>query len=344
MSLALRAVCLAALLFSLTPAALGQAATEAVTVAVADDSEAARAAALRRAMDAQLVRLSGDPAITGTALAARLRDAADRYLASFAYRSPGDSGDAADGMRLAVRFARAPLRDALAGARRAIWPEPPPRAVVWIALERDGARYLLDAERGAGLRAALQAAAARLGVALRWPLMDLEDRARLSYADLAGGFSEPVRAASARYAGEAVLAGRLRVAADESVQARWMLLGGRDAPVQRWQSQAQGLEAALEAAAGQLAERLREAYAYVPDRDSGRRLSLLVSGVDSLAAQRRLVDYLGALAGIERVAPLEVSGDRVRLALAVSIEPARIRAAIERDGRLQAAANGYRWR
>ena len=340
MSFALRAICLLILLCGLLPAALAQSAPEAVLVPVADESESARERALGRAMDDMLVRLTGDPAVTGTDLAERLRASAGRYLAGFSYRA----ADEQTGTRLAVRFDETLLRRALGEAGVAIWPAPPPTVVVWLAVERSGERFLVDGEQGAALRERLRAAAASSGLSLLFPLMDLQDRRDLGYADVAGGFAGPIRAASARYAGEAVLAGRLQVADDGSVAARWLLLPGDGEPVERWQAGADAMDPALAAAVGVLAERLRPVYAYVPDPDAGRRVTLTVDGIDSLAEHGRLQDHLAGLAGVERVLTTAVSGGQVRMQLAVSVDEARVREALARDERLGEADDGYRWR
>ena len=340
MRFALHAVCLAVLLCGLMPAALAQPLAEAVRVPVADESESARDQALGRAMDAMLVRLTGDPALPDTALAERFRDSAGRYLVSFSYRAADDDA----GMRLAVRFERARLRDALSRAGVAVWPTPPPNVVVWLAVERDDRRFLVDADQGALMRERLREAAAPLGLSLLFPLMDLQDRGSLGYGDIAGGFADPVRAASARYAGEAALAGRLQIDRNGAVQTRWMLLTGDDSAVQRWVGEADAAAPALEAAVGTLTERLRSVYAYVPEASAGRQVMITVRGIDSLAAHTRLLARLETLAGVERVVPVEVAGDAVRLQLAVSVDEARVREALARDGRLRAQGDGYHWR
>ncbi|MEX0448675.1 DUF2066 domain-containing protein [Spiribacter sp. 221] len=340
MSFALRAICLVILLGGLLPVALAQSAPEAVLVPVADESESARDRALGEAMNVMLVRLTGDAAVTGTDLAERLRASAERYLVGFSYRAADEDA----GMRLAVRFDETRLRGALGEAAVAIWPAPPPTVVVWLAVEQAGERFLVDGEQGAALRERLRAAAASSGLSLLFPLMDLRDRRDLGYADVAGGFADPVRAASARYAGEAVLAGRLRISDDGAVAVRWLLLPGAGEPVNRWQAEAGGTGPALASAVGVLAERLRPVYAYVPDPEAGRRVALTVAGVESLADHRRLQGYLEGLTGVERVVTTAVSGTQVRMQLAVSVDEARILEALARDERLGEADDGYRWR
>ncbi len=340
MSFALRAICLAILLCGLLPAALAQPVPEPVTVPVADESESARDRALGRAMDAMLVRLTGDPAIIERGLAERLRASAGRYLASFSYRT----GDDETGLQLAVRFDQSLLRGALGEAGVAIWPEPPPTVIVWLAVERAGQRFLVDGEQAAALRERLRGAAGSSGLSLLFPLMDLQDRRDLGYADVAGGFADPVRAASARYDGEAVLAGRLQVADDGAVAARWLLLPGDGESVARWQTDADAMSDVLESAVAVLADRLRPIYAYVPDPEAGRRMTVTVDGIDSLAGHDRLQGYLESLPGVERVLTSAVSDAQVRIDLAVSVDEARIREALTRDGRLRETDDGYRWR
>lgn len=319
----------------------------AIQVGVADDSDSARAAGLARAMDAMLVRLTGDPDVVETEAAAALRADVEEYVSGFSYRSPSPSLSSERPERplqLLARFSRPAVRRALARAEIAVWPASGPSVLVWLGAERNGERFIAGNDRGRRLIESLRAAAQPLGITLMTPLLDLEDRRSVGYADIAGGFETPVREASARYGADAAVIGRLQGDGRGGQQTRWTLLGDDDAPVERWTTSGDTASAVLTAGVRALVPRLRARYAYVPDPDSQRRLSVWVGGIGSLATHQAVADRLGEQVGVTRVMPVAVVGDRVRWELAINVGPQRIRRALTAERRLRPDGDGYRWR
>lgn len=326
--------------------AVAESGPASVQVPVASDSESARSEALVRAMDAMLVRLTGDPAVTETELAARLRSRVGEYLNGFSYRTvTAEDGDGAGReTRLLARFSRPALRNALARAEIALWPPSPPTVLVWLGAERDGERFIAGSDQGRPLLERMRTAAAPLGITLITPLMDLEDRRNLGYADIAGGFVDPVREASARYGAEAVVVGRLQGGETGTTRVRWTLLAGDEGTADRWVSSGDGARSVLASGVREMAQRLRGPFAYVPDPDSQRRLTVAVRGVESLAAHQAVAERLGQQVGVTRVIPVEIVDDRVRWRLAINVEAERVMRALDTDQRLRPDGDGYRWR
>ena len=326
--------------------AMAQGGPASVQVPVANDSDSARSEGLVRAMDAMLVRLTGDPAVIETELAAHLRDSVGQYVSGFSYRTvAADNGDwTGRETRLLARFSRPALRNALARAEVAVWPPSPPTVLVWLGAERDGERFIAGSDQGQSLLEPMRAAAVPLGITLITPLMDLEDRRNLGYADIAGGFVDPVREASARYGAEAVVVGRLQGGATRPVRVRWTLLAEDEAPAERWTSAGDSAESVLESGVRELVQRLRGHYGYVPDPDSRRRLMVAVSGVESLAAHQAVAERLGQQVGVTDVVPVEIVDDRIRWQLAINVEAERVRRALDTDRRLRPDGDEYRWR
>jgi len=334
------------ILLAMAPVVPAQDDASAVEVPVADNSAAARDDALVEALDALLVRLTGNPDVVDTAVAERLRETVNDTVNGFSYRSVAvDDGDQAEReTRLRVRFSRPAVRNALARAEIAVWPPSPPAVLVWLGAQRDGERFIAGNDQGEGLIEALDAAARPLGIRPVAPLMDLQDRRNLGFADIAGGFIQPVREASERYGAGAVLMGRLQRGGRPEYQVRWTLLPGDNASVQRWRSSGERLEAVMASGARGLAERLRESLAYVADPDSRRQLEVSVAGIDSLATHQAVAERLGELVGVTRVTPAEVAGDRVRWQLAIGVDAERVERALAAESRLRPTGDGYRWR
>ncbi|MDR9432925.1 MAG: DUF2066 domain-containing protein [Spiribacter sp.] len=303
----------------------------AVEVPVADESEAAREPAVEQAVGEMLVQLTGDPSVLDALVAEQISNDAQQYLEGFSYRQ-------APALMLSARFNTTRLRERLVRAGIKVWPEQPVTVLVWLAIEQEGERRLADAKQDADVLQRLRTQAEQLGLRLMFPLMDLEDLAAVSPAEVAAGFAEPIREASTRYDPDRILSVRL----SESGAARWTLISD-EAVMTRWQTGPGGLDDTLDSAVERLVARLTREFAYLPDLFASRRLNIAVSGIDSLRIHDRVVARLEALAGVERATALEVDADQVRFALAINTPEARVLKAIARDSRLLADGEQYRW-
>ena len=148
---------------------------------------------------------------------------------------------------------------------------------------------------------------------LQLPLMDLEDRAALSGADLWGGFDDRIRQASARYPHDVILSGRLRSVGGDLWRGDWQLLDVNEkielaAPNLGWE---EALAAGVNWAQDQLAER------YAPYVTSAEAEQLLVrfTQVDSVPAYGRLLAILKQRDAINRLAIRRVEADSIDVAL-----------------------------
>lgn len=321
-----------------------------VTVPVADESGAAREAALAEAMSRFIVRRTGLADLPQTEVGERLQAQAERYLVGFTYRNvTPESGELnlpgppVIEQRLEVRFAVRDIERALVNADVEIWPSPLPTVLVWLAVEAEGERRIAEAGRDDEWFTALRESADALGVRFIFPLMDLQDLSSLAYADIAAGFAEPLRNASARYGVDEILAGRLQVSADGRVSARWMQLDDEQG-MQRWQDSAAAMPDLLARAAERVAAELRRDYAYLPDLSAQRLLTIRVQGIDSLSAHNAVVERLRAMSGIDRASPMAIDADTVTFVLAITVDEERVLTALENDARLSAEGDDWRWR
>lgn len=323
---------------------------DAVMVPVADESASARDAALAEAMSRFIVRRTGLANLPQTEVGERLQAEAERYLVGFTYRNaivdpvdPALPGPPVTEQRLEARFAVRDIERALVNAGVEIWPSPRPTVLVWLAVEAQGERRIAEAGRDDEWFNALRERADELGVRFIFPLMDLQDLSSLAYADIAAGFAEPLRNASARYGVDEILAGRLQIMPDGRVSARWMQLDDERA-MQRWQDSAAAMPDLLGRAAERVAGELRQVYAYLPDLSAQRLLTVRIQGIDSLEAHHRVVERLQALSGIDRASPMMIDGDQVTFVLAITVDEARVLTTLENDARLSAEGDNWRWR
>ena len=219
-----------------------------------------------------------------------------------------------DDDRLRVSFDGDAIESALRNAGQLVWGEDRPLTIIWLAVDwGDGQRELIAADEAGPppafgdeipreqiLRERLLEAAERRGLPVLFPLLDIEDMSQVEFADLWGGFDEPVLAASERYNASSVLIGRLR--ADGLSIGRWSYYLGE---------QAESVAGEPEAAINRVADTLAAEFAIGGDSPLSN-VALTVSGVTSVEGYAQLQKLLDDVVIIESIALDEVSGDAIR--------------------------------
>ena len=198
-------------------------------VPVASQSDADRRRAAGAALAEVLGRVTGLREIPfARPVEEAIRDS-ERYYVRYGYArrdlQPDGTGDAASETRLEIRFEPNSFLELLRRAGLPVWSADRPHVLVWVVLENDAARRVVAAAPVGMSRevvAAMQRAARRRGLALTFPLMDLEDRG-LRATDLWGRFWTAIMRASQRYAADLALLGRVAADSDGGWTSRWQL-------------------------------------------------------------------------------------------------------------------------
>ncbi len=279
---------------------------------VQSQEPAAREQAFRAALEAVLIKVTGSRDIAGQPAAEPLLASASNYVQQFGYRNRG-AGTALD-----VVFDSAAVDAALTDANLPVWVDERPAVLAWLAVQSGDKRYLVDDDRRKKATRIVLRTAARRGIPVLFPLLDMEDRARVNVADVLGGFDENVIQASARYEADAVVITRVTQSGENNWRADWQLRYGGEASGRSFggASMAAVLTDGVHFVADTLAQRL----AVIATASASGGLVISVEGVDSLEDYARLRTYLDNLAlvkgyRIDSVEPgyasfrLQVSGD-----------------------------------
>lgn len=285
-------------------------------VEVIDKSGEEREAGFRRALEQVLLRISGSMAVLDQPEVQPMLEAPARYVQQYRYEDIEDDGDAAaaagtneepvPAYRLEVVFGQSRIEDELRERGITVWGPYRPEILVWLAYDDGRERRLVGADDGSGMDEVLRAAGDRRGMPLLLPLLDTEDRRRIEYLDVQGGFFDSVRRASERYGADLVLVGHVRRTGSDWSGA-WTLLEADDR--RGWQTRAENTDAVVQAGVGRLADHLSELLA---GRDSERsRVRVRVLDTDSLNDYARLGHYFERLPRVEgsqvvRVMPQEI--------------------------------------
>ncbi|MCH9671525.1 MAG: DUF2066 domain-containing protein [Gammaproteobacteria bacterium] len=134
---------------------------------------------------------------------------------------------AVDGQQIAFTFDRKQVDGLLdlAGVRR--WGSYRPTPLVWIAIEAaNGERFLVGATESPDLSERLAQIADARGVPLIVPLLDLEDRSRVSADDAWSGSVANFQSSASRYGAEALAVARVKPALGGGWESHWTLFGG----------------------------------------------------------------------------------------------------------------------
>lgn len=290
-----------------------------------------RATAMAAALAEVLVKVSGqrDAALVQGVVQATRSPA--KLLQQYRYRALSDEQreralqEAAannltgtDPQIVLFRFDKAAVDKVLRDNGLPVWGATRPMTLAWLAVQDEENRYLVANDSVELTRALLTNEAQRRGLALLLPLMDLEDQRSLSFADVWGGFRDPILRASARYRTESVLVGRMYRTVSGEWQAQWTLLEGQQ--TQSWAGMGVlPVEVIDEGVSGAI-EVLASRYAPVAGEQAGL-LPVTVIDVRSLSDYARVTRYLKSLQRVGNVQVARVDADQVTFELDVEGGP-----------------------
>lgn len=308
-------------------------------VPVPDQSPGLREQALRQALEAVLVRVTGSRSLPA-ADAATLLARASNLVQGYGYE-PSASGQ---GLQLKAQFDSRAVDALLRQQGLPVWG--PNRAThqVWIALRDAGQpRAIVDAASAPQRAAAAIAAAEARGVPLSFPAMDATDRRLATFTEVWSGITDGVQGAARRVNSDRVLIGRVGRESGRWL-ARWTLLDPAGLS-EEWSETHESVAEALSEGIHQLAGREARRFATQPGLDQDLRLQ--VSNITSLQEYGRALNYLRALNPVHTAQVEAVQDSTVTFRLSVEGDPEALARAIaagsvlrKEDGRVN-SGNHY---
>lgn len=311
-----------------------------VDVVVADQSAKERTTASREALLIVLRRVTGLRDVPMSEAVTNALEAPQRYYVEYRYRdapaAPMPGKTPAKTLYLTVRFAEAAVQRLIAEARLPLWSSNRPTTVAWIVMAENADRDVLGASDPNPLMLALRAQALERGLPLVVPLMDLDEQLQVSAAVVWGGMFDVLERASARYAADDLLVGRVSRGAAGTWSADWQIW--KDGNEQRFTIQSATPEEAGAAIVDRLTDALVARYA-VAGGDQ-QQLHIRVNGIGNVADYGALLAYLGGLEFIDSVQVDEVGPNVVQLSLGTRTQWDRLRDLLALDGRLEPQSTG----
>lgn len=299
------------------------------TTSVAWQAGESRNPAYRRALQAVLVKVTGNPSAASDPAIVGLFGNPGRLVLGY----QAGSADS-----LLVSFDGRQINDILRAADQPVWSVDRPLTLVWLAVDKGrGERKILSAsDRSVNMLSARRAdpadflrervrnIAAKRGIPVAFPLMDAEDQSNVSVADIQGGFTDPVIAASRRYGAGSILIGRVNAAQIDRIQWQWVF--GADT---------MNFTGSVERAGGRVANRMASLFA-LSDSTNTVVADIVVSGIDDAAGYGRVLGYLSGLPQVKSVAVESVENGQTAFSLELLGGLARLQDALASTDFLEA--------
>lgn len=278
-------------------------------VPVADRSPGELARATRAALGQVLVKLTGNrDAPRGTA-APLLKDAS-RLLLKYAYESAGPG----PGLELVAEFDEPALQAELRTLAVSLWGKERPDTLAWLIVDEDGRRAVASSDEP-GLRGeALAQRAARRGIPLLLPLMDIEETRAIAAAGDFDAIAGAALALSTRYGTPAALVGWLRPSAPGFWVVDWRLQLGSE--TYAWREEGDLAELMVDDGVDALADALARRFAGPAGEATDETLELAIVGVRSAEDYARVTSYLGDLDAVSRLFVRAVSNTALEIEVA----------------------------
>ncbi|TBU76524.1 DUF2066 domain-containing protein [Pseudomonas daroniae] len=246
---------------------------------VASQQPEERDAALQRAVDTLVLRLTGKPEAAKDGALVELRKDPQQIISQYGY----------EGDHLVVDFDAVSTDRSLRQAGFALWGVNRPAILAWWLNDTaDGSNMVGDGQASAE---PLRLAAQHRGLPLRLPLADLSEQLLATDENLSAQDPDSLRSASERYGADALLAVRASES-DGKWQANWQLWLGE----KREQGKAEGADQAALADAVLLAvsERLAPRFVVAPGAATTQTVEIIGADLSRYAELQRVLEPFGA--------------------------------------------------
>ncbi len=320
-------------------------------VAVADESPDERSRAFALAFRRMIVKVTGNEARLEHGAIRAAAAAAGDYVQAFAYATEWDEGAAAGQRYLEVQFSAPLINELLAEADIPLWGGNRPSVLVWMALQDTaGRRSLLSAETGPEIIDYMRRFGEERGLPILFPLLDIEDRRKLSPDAIWSQDELAIRAASERYDPDSILAGRLLFTPTGELVGLWQFLFMGEAEV--FDGFASGIEDYLAPTLARVTRGLADYFALDPRGAGGQPIRLRVDGIRDFADYSALIAYVDGIGLVRAVDVVAVDGERLELELDLLGDAGQLFNLISLDRDLQPVGGGqtsaanpprYRW-
>lgn len=272
-------------------------------VPVADQSNGSQKQGVAKALLNVLIKLTGDRAVQGRAGVASLLEHPEQYVQQYQfYKKPvirNNQLSLDEQLYLWVSFNAGALDQAMQSISVSQWGRIRPTTLIWLVSQQGSERKFVGLEDEQGYAAIINGRAQQRGIPVAHPLLDSEDRLVVKETDVIGGFLDPVRQASQRYAPDALLIGNITAVSANSWEGRWTLLINNE-PV-TWSATGESAEPVLQAGIERLADELATHFVQANTVAGGSGVEIVVKDINDFDQYSKVLKYLRTLNSVVNV-------------------------------------------
>ena len=262
--------------------------------------------AYRTALGMVLIKLTGDRNAPGNPELQPLLNKAKNYRVE--YKSNTED------RRLWVRFDQENLVKDLRGLGIAVWGKERPTTLLWLVINSDTGRQILGRGGNPDYLSVIDTRSRQRGIDVTFPLLDLEDDAKIRPVDIQAGFMQPILDASSRYPVDSILSGSVESVGPDIWEGNW--IGYINGESKTWQTEGTMPDMVIEEGIDDMADFL--ASIFIHNGVQGQsNISLTVSGIKTVDQYASVLKYLGSLSSVTRVQVSKVAVGDVSFTLQV---------------------------
>ena len=310
-----------------------------VSVPVSSQSARELSRASKAGLSTVFVRVSGNADVIGNRTIAEAINRPKNYTRQFRYGSSRDAEDGSEQLFVVLEFEPKLVDERLREAGLPLWSSNRPTVLVWMVIEDRQGRRFASAERDADIITAITDNARRRGLALKLPMLDLEDMVAVSPDDMWQLNSRKALTASERYQADSVLFGRATLLTNGRWLGSWQYLLNGQRVV--FDGDADTIERYVGGSIDQVAELLAAEYAIVPVKIAEDGVLMRLSGVGNFVDYARAIAYLESLSAIRHANVVHIEGDDIIVRLVADGLLPQLQQAFALDNRLLPASGFY---
>jgi hypothetical protein len=220
-----------------------------------------------------------------------------------------------DQLALLLSFNESGLNQALTNNGLPIWSKSRPDVMVWVAIDNGQTRRIVAADDEDTIYTkTLEQSAARRGLPILLPIMDLQDQSQISADDLLSGLTGPIEQASQRYGTKIILLARVTVLTNDVVQIGWeSIINGAS---EQWQSKGE-LRTSLQAGIDEFTDRLARNFTQVVTSQNHELSTLEINNVRDYADYSRTMAYLANLQYVSDLQMVTLEDDKLAVTMQI---------------------------
>ncbi|MCK4708802.1 MAG: DUF2066 domain-containing protein, partial [Gammaproteobacteria bacterium] len=289
-------------------------------IAVSNQTRKTRHEIFKKAFQQTLIRVVGSSQVLGNPLIDEARNKVLKYVSQFRYRElpedfqqpvsvAGQTEHDAFTNLLWIRFDVQAVNNLLRNSNLPVWGKQRPETLVWIAV-RDGAkRYILRQSDKSPIKDEIEKAAKLRGIPIKWPDYNAQERKRLSFVDVWGGFWDNILTVSRHYRKESMLVGRYLWAGSEW-KVKWDLL--TDKHQKYWQINSRDLSLLSTEGVDKASDLVSAKYALFLRESGGVNFYIDIHGINSVDSYARVMSYLQDLSSVKDLNASEINEQGIR--------------------------------